>query len=57
MLDYPGFGKTTGDLTEKKLYMEAMLVYKLAKTHFSKDRIIIYGRSFGTGIAAELASA
>lgn len=57
MPDYPGFGKTTGTLTEKKLYGESRLVYKLANAHFSRDSIIIYGRSFGTGIAAELASA
>jgi alpha-beta hydrolase superfamily lysophospholipase len=56
MPDYPGFGKTTGILTEKKLYGEALLVYKLAATKFSADSIIIYGRSFGTGIASQLAS-
>ena len=56
MPDYPGFGKTTGELTEKKLYEEAMLVYKLANLKFKADSIIIYGRSFGTGIASQLAS-
>jgi pimeloyl-ACP methyl ester carboxylesterase len=56
MPDYPGFGKTTGVLTEKKLYEQALLVYKLAQTHFSNDSIIIYGRSFGTGVAAQLAT-
>jgi pimeloyl-ACP methyl ester carboxylesterase len=55
MPDYPGFGKTTGELTEKKLYDEALLSYKLAKLKFSPDSIIIYGRSFGSGIAAQLA--
>jgi uncharacterized protein len=56
MPDYPGFGKTTGVLTEKKLYDEALLVYKLAHTKFKADSIIIYGRSFGTGIASQLAT-
>lgn len=56
MPDYPGFGKTTGILTEKKLYEEALLVYKLANLKFKADSIIIYGRSFGTGIASQLAS-
>ncbi|MDB5199791.1 MAG: alpha/beta fold hydrolase [Chitinophagaceae bacterium] len=56
MPDYPGFGKTTGELTEKKLYDEARLVYKLAATKFKTDSIIIYGRSFGSGIASELAT-
>lgn len=56
MPDYPGFGKTTGELTEKKLYEEALLVYKLALKKFRADSIIIYGRSFGTGIASQLAT-
>jgi alpha-beta hydrolase superfamily lysophospholipase len=57
MPDYPGFGKTSGALTEKKLYDEALLLYKLAKTKFNSDSIIIYGKSFGTGIASQLATA
>lgn len=56
MPDYPGFGKTTGELSEKKLYDDALLVYKLALTKYHADSIIIYGRSFGTGIASQLSS-
>lgn len=56
MPDYPGFGKTTGELTENKLYNEALVVYRLANTHYQKDSIIIYGRSFGSGIATQLAT-
>ena len=56
MPDYPGFGKTTGVLSEKKLYDEALQVYKLVNTKFAKDSIVIFGKSFGTGIAAQLAS-
>jgi Lysophospholipase len=56
MPDYPGFGKTTGILTEKKLCDEALLVYKLANTRFKAESIIIYGRSFGSGIASQLAT-
>ena len=56
MPDYPGFGKTNGTLTEQKLYDEALLAYKLARTKCKADSIIIYGKSFGTGIASELAT-
>ena len=56
MLDYPGFGKSTGRLTEQRLYDYAEQLNKLARTRFEKERIIIYGRSMGTGIAAYLAS-
>lgn len=55
MPDYPGFGKTTGELTEKKLYLEAAEVYKMALNKYKGDSIIIYGKSFGTGIASHLA--
>jgi pimeloyl-ACP methyl ester carboxylesterase len=56
MTDYPGFGKTTGAFTEARVYQDARLLYQLAGKHFSCDSIIIYGKSLGTGIAAELAS-
>ena len=56
MVDYPGFGKSTGPLNEQVLYDEALMVYKMARARFSPDSIIIYGRSLGTGIASQLAS-
>ena len=56
MLDYPGFGKSTGKLNEKALYAYALVVYKLARSRWSPGQIILYGKSLGTGIAAQLAS-
>ncbi|MDX2049349.1 MAG: alpha/beta fold hydrolase [Chitinophagaceae bacterium] len=56
MIDYPGYGKSTGSFTEEMLYLYAMQMYKLAKNKFAADSIIIYGKSMGTGIAACLAS-
>jgi len=56
MIDYPGFGKSTGEFVEKNLYNWALIFYKLGRARFSKDSIIIYGKSFGTGIATQLAS-
>jgi uncharacterized protein len=57
MMDYPGYGKSTGELTEEMLYTEAEEVYKMVKAAgFSADSIIIYGKSLGTGIATQLAS-
>ena len=54
--DYPGYGKTTGKLTEENLYMQAIEVYKLANSKFGKDSIIVYGKSLGSGIASYLVS-
>ena len=56
MIDYPGFGKSTGSFTEQNLYDWALTFYKLARVRFSPDSILIYGKSLGTGIAAQLAS-
>jgi pimeloyl-ACP methyl ester carboxylesterase len=56
MIDYPGFGKSTGPLTEDRLYAYSAQLYKLARASYSADSIIIYGKSMGTGIAAQLAS-
>ncbi len=56
MEDYPGFGKSSGVITEQKLYDQALQVKKLADAKFHSDNIVIYGKSLGTGIAANVAS-
>ena len=56
MPDYPGFGKSTGKLTEQRLYEYAIQIYKLARTKYGQATIIIYGKSMGTAIASYLAS-
>jgi uncharacterized protein len=56
MIDYPGFGKSTGSFNEQTLYDWSEHVYKLARSRYPADSIIIYGKSMGTGIAAHLAS-
>jgi hypothetical protein len=57
MMDYPGFGKTTGSLNEKTVYSDAERIYQMAIEKFPASEIVIYGRSLGTGIAAQLAGA
>jgi alpha-beta hydrolase superfamily lysophospholipase len=56
MIDYPGYGKTTGTFTEENVYMQAKEMYKLANSRFRTDSIIVYGKSLGSGIASYLAS-
>ena len=56
MIDYPGFGKSTGKFTEQNLYDWADQLYKFAISKFNTNNIIVYGKSMGTGIAAHLAS-
>lgn len=56
MEDYPGFGKSVGQRNEKILYQQAQQVYKMALSKYHADSIIIYGKSFGTGIASYIAA-
>lgn len=56
MPDYPGYGKSTGSITEEKLYDQAVQVREMASVKFDSSRIILYGKSMGSGIAAYVAS-
>lgn len=57
LIDYRGFGKSTGKRSEKDLIHDAQFVYDRLKERFSEQHILIYGRSIGSGIAAQLAAA
>ena len=56
MIDYPKFGKSTGTLSEASLNEMALQLYKLARVRYQPQQIILYGKSLGSGIAAQLAS-
>jgi pimeloyl-ACP methyl ester carboxylesterase len=56
MIDYPGFGKTTGKRTEQRMYDDALFFYEFTTKNLPDNRIIIYGKSMGTGPASYLAS-
>ena len=57
MIDYPGYGKSRGRLTEKSIYRGALRLYDTALSKgYMPENIIIYGKSLGTGVASFLAS-
>jgi len=56
MVDYPGYGKSTGEITQENMQTMAFQFYKMARAKYDKGSIVIYGKSLGTGIAAYLAS-
>lgn len=56
MMDYRGYGKSTGARNEKQLYNDANLFYNKAKELFPESRIIVFGRSLGTTFATYVAS-
>ena len=56
MVDYRGFGKSTGRRSQKAIKRDLQEVYNKLKELTTEDRIILYGRSLGSGFAAKLAS-
>ena len=56
MVDYRGFGKSTGRRSQKAIKRDLQEVYNKLKEQTTEDRIILYGRSLGSGFAAKLAS-
>ena len=56
MVDYRGFGKSTGKRSQKAIKRDLQQIYNKIKTLTTEDRIVIYGRSLGSGFAAKLAS-
>ena len=57
IIDYRGYGKSTGAFSEKGFYEDAHAAYKfLIQTGYKPDQIIAYGRSLGTGVAMQLAT-
>lgn len=56
MVDYRGFGKSTGKRTEDSIKDDLQYVYDRIKEQVAEKYIILYGRSLGSGFAAKLAS-
>jgi alpha-beta hydrolase superfamily lysophospholipase len=57
MLDYRGYGKSEGSISnEKQFYEDVQLAYNSLKQKYNENKMIVLGYSIGTGAAAELAS-
>ncbi len=56
ILDFRGFGKSRGRRTEGILYSDLQQVYKWLAGRYGEERIVLYGRSLGSGLAARIAS-
>jgi esterase/lipase len=54
LMDYRGYGASTGEATEKALYSDALKLYDSVKERH--ERISIGGRSLGTAIATYVAA-
>lgn len=57
-VDYRGYGKSEGVPSEAGLYLDAEAVYaRAAELGYSPERVVIFGRSLGGGVATYLAKA
>ena len=56
LVDYRGFGKSTGKRSEKEMLNDMQFVYKTLTQQYPENHIIVYGRSIGSGFAAKIAS-
>ena len=57
IFDYRGYGQSTGEPSEAGLYQDALASYDylIHQRQVSPERLIIFGRSLGSGVAAEIA--
>jgi pimeloyl-ACP methyl ester carboxylesterase len=56
LLDYRGFGKSTGKRSEIDMLNDMQFVYERLKEKYHEDHLIVYGRSLGSGFATKLAA-
>lgn len=56
LVDYRGFGKSTGKRAERAMLNDMQLVYRDLATKYGESHLLVYGRSLGSGFAAKVAS-
>jgi pimeloyl-ACP methyl ester carboxylesterase len=56
LVDYRGFGKSTGKRNESDMLSDMQFVYDRLKEKYREDHLIVYGRSLGSGFATKLAA-
>lgn len=56
IMDYRGFGKSRGPLSEKNLLEDALVPYDYVKERYGQGRVVVYGSSLGTGVATYVAA-
>jgi len=56
MMDYRGFGKSRGKRSQTRVFNDAQFMYKWLSEVYPENKIVLYGRSWGSGIAARIAS-
>ncbi|MEO6812289.1 MAG: alpha/beta fold hydrolase [Ginsengibacter sp.] len=55
LVDYRGFGKSTGRRSEKEMLNDMQVVYDTLAVQYHENQILVYGRSLGSGFATKIA--
>ena len=57
MIDYRGYGKSSGEITsEAQLHADVRAAFDKIAPLYAGKKIVVYGRSLGTGLAARLSA-
>ena len=56
LVDYRGFGKSTGKRSEREMMTDMQFVYEQLLKQYPEQHLLVYGRSLGSGFASKLAS-
>ncbi len=56
LVDYRGFGKSTGKRSEREMLKDMQFVYNTLLKDYDEQHLIVYGRSLGSGFASKVAS-
>ncbi len=56
MMDYRGFGKSRGHRSEQIIYSDAEYIYNWLTVQYGQKKIVVLGRSLGSGFAARVAA-
>jgi fermentation-respiration switch protein FrsA (DUF1100 family) len=56
LIDYRGYGKSNGKQTETGMLKDAEVIYQELLKEYEESKIIIYGRSIGSGVATFVSS-
>lgn len=54
--DYPSYGNSTGKVNQENLTNSGIATMEWAKRRFGKDKVIVWGRSLGAAVAAQMAA-
>ncbi len=55
MMDYRGYGKSTGTPSEENLYEDAQTILQWSTATLDYKKLVLYGRSLGSAVASHLA--